>query len=526
MRRSRGAEEAAGQAALAFLNQASSVGQVAARADYIARGSLAGPRASVRRSCQVFLTSVTARIRGLYDAMPEASQAMPVVSFTLADLPSLFSSSTLLQVLNFSLTAGGGGLSRLDRLSFAGLLRRVEGGAGVDSDGDFSSTFLTNHSVVTGIRREQNRVVAMLQWKEVPLDIREKIYQFFHRALLDVGVAAVTGATNVDLDGGALPSTLDGQRRTSGTLDADMFLQEAANILRLHGDSARMLSVSLHADEALVSLSGAHYMIPIRAHFPSAVGSGSVTAGCILHISKAFIHTAAAHLAVSDARNDLVQRCLAVFMRRSIRASEFGFPVELPGIGRVLLVPRLGGLVVYQPQERSFYALMAHRCVQFCTRCTVRRSVACEAEAEHAPERAVIATLEAQLAAAEVRMEDPRPSRRIPLAQAHSALPFAPVLGAMHGLSTGDLMYFRVGSLDVLHLWKLGILRALAQNVLDCIRSVCTSAAGAVMGPATATLDVLNLRGFELGRLSRTSPAALGYVLARTFSQTSFIAQD
>lgn len=327
VRRSRGAEEAAGQAALACLNQASSVGQVPARADCMARGSLAGQRASVRRSRHVFLTSMTARICCLYDAMPEASQAMPVVSFTLAHLPSLFSSSTLRKVLKFSLTAGGGGLSRLDRLSLAGLLRRMEGGAGGASDGDFSSTFLTNHSLVTGICREQNRVLAMLQLKEVPLDISGKIYQFVYRDLLDVGVAAVTGATNVDLDGGALPSTLDGQRRSSGTLDANVLLQEAVSIRRLHGDIAGMLSVSLHADETRVSWRGAQYMLSIRAHFLSAVGSAWVTAGCIPHISKAFIHTAAAHLAVSDARNDLVQRCLAVFMRRFIRASEFGFPV-------------------------------------------------------------------------------------------------------------------------------------------------------------------------------------------------------
>lgn len=47
--------------------------------------------------------------------------------------------------------------------------------------------------------------------------------------------------------------------------------------------------------------------------------------------------------------------------------------MEIPGVGRVFLVPRVGGLVVDQPQERLFYALVAHRCVQFCSRCTVRR---------------------------------------------------------------------------------------------------------------------------------------------------------
>lgn len=105
-------------------------------------------------------------------------------------------------------------------------------------------------------------------------------------------------------------------------------------------------------------------------------------------------------------------------------------------------------------------------------------------------------------------MADPRPSQRFPLTQAHSALPFVLVLGAMHGLSTGDVMYFRIGSFDVLRVWKLGVLRLLAQGVTEVLRAVCTSSAGAVIGPVAASLDVLNLRGSELGRLSRTSPVA------------------
>lgn len=151
VRQSRWAVEAAGQAALALVNEASGVGQGAASADGIARGSFAGPRACVGGSRHAILTSVAARMRGLYDAMPEASQAMPVVSFTLADVPSLFSSATMRQIFKFALTAGGAGVSRQDLLSLAGMLCMVEAAAGGDGDGDFSATFFNNDAFVTGV---------------------------------------------------------------------------------------------------------------------------------------------------------------------------------------------------------------------------------------------------------------------------------------------------------------------------------------------------------------------------------------
>lgn len=167
--------------------------------------------------------------------------------------------------------------------------------------------------------------------------------------------------------------------------------------------------------------------------------------------------------------------------------------------GRVLLVLHVGGLVVDQPEERALYCLMGHTCTQFCTRCVVRRLESCSVKAEVAPPRAVITTLEAQHAASEARAQEPRASQRTALAQVHRALPFVPVLGTMHGLSTGHLLHFRIGSFDLLHVWKLGILRLLAQRVPAFLGMVCSHAEGAVMGTVTTTLDVFNLRGFELG---------------------------
>lgn len=113
--------------------------------------------------------------------------------------------------------------------------------------------------------------------------------------------------------------------------------------------------------------------------------SGWVTVGYVPHIPKSFGHTAPARLTVSDARNEVIQRCLAIVMRRFIRASETGYPVELNILGRVLLVPRVGGGTVDKPEERSIYALMGHMCDQFCTPCMVSRPDSCLAGAETAP---------------------------------------------------------------------------------------------------------------------------------------------
>lgn len=107
-------------------------------------------------------------------------------------------------------------------------------------------------------------------------------------------------------------------------------------------------------------------------------------------------------------------------------------------------------------------------------------------------------------------MVDPRVSLRGPLAKAHSALAFAPVLGFMHGLSTGSMSYFRVVSFDLLHVWKIGVQSTVAQRLPGLLRAICTQSEGATMGSVRQTLDALNHRGFEQGRRCRAKPAAPG----------------
>lgn len=70
--------------------------------------------------------------------------------------------------------------------------------------------------------------------------------------------------------------------------------------------------------------------------------------------------------------------------------------------------------------------------------------------------------------------------------------------------------YFRVVSFDLLHVWKLGVLRTLAQRIPGFLKAVCVVEEGAVMGPVQQSLDVLNLSGFEIGRRHLVKAVAPG----------------
>lgn len=116
-------------------------------------------------------------------------------------------------------------------------------------------------------------------------------------------------------------------------------------------------------------------------------------------------------------------------------------------------MPRVGGLVLDLMEEKNFLALMGHMSDLFCSHCRVRRVNSCDSGARDAPRQSVVKTLEAQFFAAQIRLRDSRASLRTPLARAHSALPLVLILGAMHGLSTGDHNYFKVVSFYTYGSW-------------------------------------------------------------------------
>jgi len=476
----------------------------------------------------VFLSSTAARIRAYYLAFPETSHSSPVVPLAWASRPSRFCSPALRGALRFALTAGGCGLTESDHVAYAQSLCAAEQEAtqGTSLVGPVSAAFPSAHGFLTATRHEQNRVLATRGWMEVTIEIGGRSFLYYYRDILKVSLDALAGAENVSF--GRVPSAGNGvaaddeagdefndDHERHGTLDADLYVNESRDVRRVHGSDARVLGVQLHADEALVSWSGAHYMFPVRVRVTNVLDNGGQwqTVGYIQHISKAVGRTAGAMLAVSDMRNDLFQRCLAVSLRAFTCASEESVSSHVAGHGSVLLVPRVVGIVVDQVEERSILALMGNRCRFFCSPCMESKDVSGGLLGVRAVDRDVVTTLGAQLAAALVRAEDPRASRRRSLGREHSALAFAPALGAVHGLGTAPYNLYRVVSFDLLHVWKLGILRLLAQRLPAVMRAVCAGDGRARLGSVQDTLDALNLRGFELGRNCKVTPSAPGYVV-------------
>jgi len=303
-----------------------------------------------------------------------------------------------------------------------------------------------------------------------------------------------------------------------GTLDSDLYCNEAKDVKRIHGKDAHVVALQLHADEALVSWSGAHHLFPVRANYVNVLDSGGlwVTIAYIEHVPMADKTSASARLEVSDIRNDLLQRCFAVALQKLIAASATGVAAEVAGYGMMRLVPRVVGLIVDQVEERNLLCLMGNQCNFYCSHCLISRlSGGGQSESFHEP-RPVVQVLESQLAAAIVRREDPRPVLRKVIGDAHSALAFVPVLGAMNGLSTGGCNLYNIVSFDVLHVWKLGVLRMLAQRLPAFLESVCGGKnLPARLGPVRTSMDAINQRGFHLGRLCKASPSTPGYFCLR-----------
>lgn len=108
------------------------------------------------------------------------------------------------------------------------------------------------------------------------MDIEKDVgaQKVYYRDLLEVAIGAVLSTNCLDLDGGRLHPAPEFWDSRSRTLEADIFLAKDVSIRSIHGKGARVLLVSLHADEALLSWSGEHHTLPIRAELPSVLGGG------------------------------------------------------------------------------------------------------------------------------------------------------------------------------------------------------------------------------------------------------------
>eukprot|EP00168_Porphyra_purpurea_P014050 TRINITY_DN3977_c0_g1_i3.p2 TRINITY_DN3977_c0_g1~~TRINITY_DN3977_c0_g1_i3.p2 ORF type:complete len:208 (-),score=33.53 TRINITY_DN3977_c0_g1_i3:1424-2047(-) len=169
----------------------------------------------------------------------------------------------------------------------------------------FTSAFDLSRSSLAGRRREVTHVLADRKWQVVPIEVGGRTFQYYYRDILLAGLDALAAATSVSFgpndkathaDQNDLASRLgavdldgdDHGRVRHVTLDSDIYLMSERDLKSLHGPDARVMGVRLHADEALVSWSGANYMSPIRAKFVNVDDDGGhwVTVGYVEHVPK------------------------------------------------------------------------------------------------------------------------------------------------------------------------------------------------------------------------------------------------
>lgn len=463
--------------------------------------------------------SISSRVATFYQRFPEADDdaAAPCASVADASRPSFFNTVGLQELLRFIVTSGGTGLSQVDQITLGSALLTLEPETRPPGDeNNLRERLSTANALCTAVKQEERRVLALRGWQQVSIEIGFRAYVFYFRDMLQSVLDTLRDAEDVELNGVRLEPTADGDERRSHTMNSDLFLSEQEEVRRLHGEDAHVAGVMLHMDEAVVAWNGATYVYPIRILVVNVRGGGASweTIGYVPHIPKVVGNGKNSRmcLAVADARRELQQRCLAVVLRRFADASENGVIVKIPPREPVRMVPRIVGLVVDQVEERSILCLMGCMSTFNCSHCMARRLESCYLDGTVARSRAVVATLEAQLHAAEVRMSNGPARVRTVLGDAMSALPFVPALGTVHGLSTGAANLYRVVSFDSLHVWKLGVLRLMARRLPMMLSAVCDGGL-AVHGSVQSTLDAVNLRGFELGRLCRASPTAPGYVV-------------
>jgi len=371
--------------------------------------------------------------------MPEASKTRRFVPPSVGRRPSSFDTPLLREALKFALRAGAMGLSQADQRWYVSLLLMAEESGSVarrrgtrerkllrqtaadrdvnvaaqevpitsesipsdgrgdsDVEGEISRAFGSKDAFVSAVRGEQRRVLSKLGWDVTPLEVEGVTHLFYSRDLLVVCLDLLRDATHLQLWGERLGLGPDGTRLRSDMLDSDVFLTEEVHVRGRHGALAFVLAVQLFIDEAVVSWSGAHYMFPIRARVLNVRYRTVqwVTIGHVPHVGKPVARTAAARHRASVARNGVLQRCLAVLLRRFVGASQTGVAVEFLGRQTLTAVPRIFGLVADQLGERSVVCRMSNACESFCSHCVVRRDVAGGPAGVGAPARDVTAALD------------------------------------------------------------------------------------------------------------------------------------
>lgn len=195
-----------------------------------------------------------------------------------------------------------------------------------------------------------------------------------------------------------------------------------------------------------------HHLYPIRAQFPNVISGLTqwVTVGYLPHLKPRHAMTRAESDKLRAVRNQVQQRCLAVLLDRFIDASRDGEAVVLREHGACTVFPRVCLYVADLPQEQNVLGLMLNRCMRLCSYCLATKDEI-GSPGLHIQERSVATALAVQMDAARLFSKKPGSARLLQIAASHSATPFVPVLGAVHGLGAGTMALFKIMSFDNLH---------------------------------------------------------------------------
>jgi len=232
---------------------------------------------------------VASRIAAYYRAKGDMGRTTLYVPAEKRDRQSHFLTREHKAMRLFALSAGGCGLSRKAKAEYyettvaiekaamrmiaeaaARRAKRKKGKNGkgkmpkiVVKPGPLESAFPSAAAFVRSLEGEKWRCLSELEWRETDIIVRGTVYKFYSRDIMKVATTALTTAMKVCLRGQRRHDD-DGNVIRTNTLDSDIYLEEQADVDRLHAGKKKgsrhmppfTLAIQLFSDAALVSWNG------------------------------------------------------------------------------------------------------------------------------------------------------------------------------------------------------------------------------------------------------------------------------
>lgn len=455
-------------------------------------------------------TPIAKRIIEYYRAIGDIGRTAPLVPRGSALRQTEFVTPGSRKIRRMALGLGGSGLSESARRELWDATVCLEREALKESGrvGPMESAFPTPDAFVKSLQDDSDRFLSVLGWRVTTMVIGGKTRYLYSRNLLSVMLDALQGASKVQLRS-TQKRRPTGTRVRTGVLDSDLYIDAESEVLRIHGHKGRLMTVAVQmfSDAALVSwskctfrhasllrrcslvavwtaqngwlvsgwpthlfgpcmivcvchfgraLPADHHVYPVRIRFLNVTGgkSGWLTVGYIPCLPHRNASTKTAKEKMRTIRDRLLQRCLADLLNDLVTASETGVSCNLAEHGRVLVVPRVVLYASDQPEEHHVLGLPGNRCAYPCSPCMTTPAKMGSRRSQCAP-RCALCNLELQMEGTLLVDSGGSRQRLAQIAQQRSALPFLPVLGAMHGLGTGQMALYQVFGFDLLHVRSL-----------------------------------------------------------------------